>query len=76
MSAMTRVIATRRTDPTGSYYDRIIERAIAEGRSNHRRPIPPLDGDSATPRFWAHWRRATRNDRPRVAPDPEDLAEG
>jgi len=59
-----------RTDPTGSYYDRVIERAILEAAAAHRRPIPPLEGDAATPRFWACWRRATRTDRPRTPDTP------
>jgi hypothetical protein len=70
---------TRHVDPTGSYYDRVIGRELAEAAAAHRRPIPPLEGDAATPRFWACWRRATRTDKPRTAPviaetyDPQDL---
>jgi hypothetical protein len=70
---------TRHVDPTGSYYDRVIGRELAEAAAAHRQPIPPLEGDAATPRFWTYWRRATRTDKPRLAPviaetyDPQDL---
>lgn len=66
------VTTSRRADPTTSYYDRVIQRAIDEAAAAHCRPRPPLEGDAATPLFWARWRRATRTDRPRTPDTPAE----